>query len=307
MRLADALDQFYYYLRDERNLSDLTILSYNKDWNDILEWFEGQGMSVATLEITDITESAARRYLYNLSAKGLSRSTMNRRVAAMKSFFKYLVKKRLTDANPTRDIVMGKLPRRLPHYLDIDEITKVIEAPDINTEGGLRDRAILETIYGSGLRVSELVGMSVTDVNLSEAWVRVYGKGSRQRIAPLGSFCVEYLRGYIDATREKRLAGGTQKVFLNLRGGPLTDRAVRDITRKYCDRTKAKEILSPHGFRHSFATHLLDNGADLRVVQELLGHKRVSSTQVYTHVSRSRLKTVYRSAHPRAKADEAKG
>ena len=305
MKLADALDQFYYYLRDERNLSELTIQSYNKDWNDVLAWLESEGMDVAVVETSDITESLARRYLYSVNEKGLSRATINRRIAAMKSFFKFMIRKKYAEVNPLQNILMGKQPQRLPRYLDLDEITRVIESPDINTEGGLRDRAILETIYGSGLRVSELVGLKVTDINLSEAWVRVYGKGARQRIAPLGSFGVDYLRRYIAATESKRLQAGTERVFLNLKGRPLTDRAVRDITRKYCGLAMSKEILSPHGLRHSFATHMLDNGADLRVVQELLGHRRISSTQIYTHVSRTRLKAVYRNAHPRAKISDS--
>jgi len=278
------------------------VLSYNKDWNAVLEWLEGRGSDIATLEVENITENTARGYLYYANELGLSRSTINRRIAAMKSFFKFATRKKYAALNPMENIAMGKLPQRLPEYLDQDEIVRVIESPDIQTEGGLRDRAILETLYGSGLRVSELVGIKVSDVNLRESWVRVYGKGARQRIAPLGSYGVDYLRGYIAATEEKRRVSGTEQMFLNLRGGPLTDRAVRDIVRKYCEKADAKEILSPHGFRHSFATHLLDNGADLRVVQELLGHKRISSTQVYTHVTRTKLKAVYRAAHPRAES-----
>ncbi|MCL1805900.1 MAG: tyrosine recombinase [Clostridiales bacterium] len=300
MKLAGALDQFYYYLQDERNLSSLTLVSYSKDWNDVLAWLETQGMDAAELETADITESLVRRYLYALSHKGLSRATINRRLAAMKSFFRFMMRKGYAQADPVRDVIMGKLPKRLPHYLDLDEIIRVIEAPDTGKEGGLRDRAILEVLYGSGLRVSELVGLKTTDVNPAEGWARVLGKGGRQRISPLSSYGADYLRKYIALTEGKRRATGTGNVFLNLRGGPLTDRAVRDIVRKYCQKVGAKEILSPHGFRHSFATHLLDNGADLRVVQELLGHRRISSTQIYTHVSRSKLKKIYHMAHPRA-------
>ena len=305
MKLTEELDQFYIYLKDERNLSELTVSSYSKDWNDFLVWAQGQGMEPAVAEVADISESLARDYLYSMSRKGLSRATINRRLAAMKSFYKYMLRKKHIDTSPVQDIKMGKMPKRLPRYLDLDEVERVIDAPDLSTEGGLRDRAILEVLYGCGLRVSELVGISTSDINLDEGWVRVYGKGSRQRISPLGSFAVEYVGRYVVFTHDKRQDSCTDKVFLNLRGGPLTDRAVRDIVYKYCSKAVAKEILSPHGLRHSFATHMLDNGADLRVVQELLGHKRISSTQIYTHVSRTKLRTVYRLAHPRARIDKA--
>ncbi|MCL2166201.1 MAG: tyrosine recombinase [Clostridiales bacterium] len=301
MKLTEALDQFYYYLADERNLSPLTLSSYNKDWNAVLAWYEEQGRDIAMMETEDITEDGVRRYLYAMNNKKLSRATINRRLAAMKSFYRFMVRKQHIEHNPMEDIPLRKLPKRLPHYLDQEDIVRVIESPDEQTEAGLRDRAILEVLYGSGLRVSELVGLKVEDIQLEEKWIRVFGKGGRQRITPLSSFSAEYLQRYIRRTEAKRRAAGVHPVFLNLRGGALTDRAVRDIVHKYCDRAGAKEILSPHGIRHSFATHLLDNGADLRVVQELLGHRRISSTQIYTHVSGSRLRKVYRLAHPRAK------
>jgi integrase/recombinase XerC len=301
MKLLQALDQFYFYLRDERNLSSLTLLSYNKDWNHFLGWLELQGQETAVIEAEDISENMARRYLYYMNQQQLARSTINRRLAAMKSFFKFMLRKKYLRDNPLQELAMGKLPQRLPHYLDLNEITRVIEAPDETTESGLRDRAIMEVLYGSGLRVSELVGLTAKELDLGASYARVSGKGGRQRMAPLSSFAVKYLKQYLELTREKRHQTGTAALFLNLRGGPLTDRAVRDIVHKYCLQTGAKEILSPHGFRHSFATHLLDNGADLRVVQELLGHRRISSTQIYTHVSRSKLKKVYSLAHPRAK------
>ena len=303
MKLTQELDQFYVYLADERNLSELTVSSYSKDWNDFLIWAREQGLEAIDMKVSDINENLARDYLYDMSRRGLSRATINRRLAAMKSFYKYQLRKGLIDLSPVKDIKMGKLPKRLPRYLDLDEVGKLIDAPDLSTEGGLRDRAILEILYGSGLRVSELVGIKTSDINLSEGWVRVYGKGQRQRISPLGSFAADYVGRYIAFTREKRQESNTDMVFLNLRGKPITDRAVRDIVYKYCSRTEAKEILSPHGLRHSFATHMLDNGADLRVVQELLGHRRISSTQIYTHVSRSKLRTVYRMAHPRARIE----
>jgi len=304
MRLTDALDQFYFYLRDEKNLAELTIVSYSKDWNAFLAWMEGQGKEVLRMEVEDIGESTVKRYLYSISQEGLTRATINRRLAAMKSFFKFLVRKRLVEINPVQEIVMGKLPKRLPKYLDQGEIARVIETPDVNTESGLRDRTIMEVLYGSGLRVSELVGLKIEDAYIRDKWLRVSGKGGRQRIAPLSSFAAEYLDHYVRLTADKRRENDSVHIFLNLRGKALTDRAVRGIVQKYGEQACAKEVLSPHGFRHSFATHLLDNGADLRAVQELLGHRRISSTQIYTHVSQSKLKKVYHFAHPRAQRAE---
>ncbi|MCL2121532.1 MAG: tyrosine recombinase [Clostridiales bacterium] len=301
MKLTEALDQFYDYLTDERNLSPLTLSSYNQDWTAVLSWLEDQGRDSAAMEAEEITEDNIRRFLYAMNDKKLSRATINRRLAAMKSFYRFMIRKQHMEHNPMEDIHLRKLPKRLPHYLDQEEIVRVIESPDEQTEAGLRDRAILEVLYGSGLRVSELVGLKIEDIQLEEKWIRVFGKGGRQRISPLSTFSAAYLRRYISRTERKRQTAGVNSVFLNLRGGALTDRAVRDIVHKYCDRAGAKEILSPHGIRHSFATHLLDNGADLRVVQELLGHRRISSTQIYTHVSGSKLRKVYRLAHPRAK------
>jgi integrase/recombinase XerC len=300
MYLTTALDQFYYYLREEKNLSRLTADSYNKDWNSFLGWLESRGEKAETVQVAAVTEQAVRQYLYFLSQKGLARPTINRHLAAMKSFCRFMLRRKYIQDNPLKELITGKVARKLPRYLDVAEMTRVIEAPDTATEGGARDRAIMEVLYGSGLRVAELAGLRLEDVDLTGQWLRVSGKGGRQRIAPLSSHAVTWLTHYLALTAARRRQSGAKALFLNLRGGQLTDRAVRDIARKYCIQTGAKEVLSPHGFRHSFATHLLDNGADLRSVQELLGHRRISSTQIYTHVSRTKLQKVYRVAHPRA-------
>jgi len=304
MLLTEALDCYFGWLEGERNMSSLTLLAYSKDWQSFIDWLEKEEKNVVeSLNLDSISAGQIRNYLYYLNKRGLSKTTANRRLAAMKSFFKYAVKQGWLEKNPVSDISLAKIQRRLPHYLDFEEVVRVLETPDRTTLSGCRDRAIMETLYSSGLRVQELVSLNLKDINLERGYVKVWGKGGRERLVPLGSQAAAAIENYLhksrDIRRQNRQDGPEGALFLNLKGGRLTDRSVRDIVRKYCLQAGTKEILSPHGFRHSFATHLLDNGADLRVVQELLGHKSISSTQVYTHVSRAKLRKIYRLAHPR--------
>lgn len=301
MLLTEALDRYFTWMHDERNVSQLTLQAYSKDWQSYMDWLESsEGMAPETMEADSISLDQVRRYLYGMNRKGLSRGTINRRLASMKSFFKYMIRHEMLQENPLAAMALTRQQRKLPRYLDVDEMVQVIEMPDCRTEAGSRDRAIMEVLYGSGLRVMELVGLKVTDVDLSSGAVHVMGKGGRERIAPLGSKAASAIADYLVKSRPTREIQKKQALFLNLKGGALTDRAVRDIVRKYCLEAGTKEVLSPHGFRHSFATHLLDNGADLRAVQSLLGHRRISSTQIYTHVSRTKLRKIYHKAHPRA-------
>jgi integrase/recombinase XerC len=305
MQLTVALDRYLEWLSDERNMSPLTLQAYSKDWQIFLDYLEQiEKMQPETVELGSLTAVLVRRYLYFMSHKGLARATINRRLAAMKSFSKYAAQQEWLEKNPLTEVSLIKQQRKLPRYLDVDEMIQVLEAPDITTEGGSRDKAIMEVLYGSGLRIGELVGLKLTDINFSGGWLRVMGKGSRERVVPLSSQANAALQKYLIKSRDNRQGHQDQAqgaVFLNLKGGRLTDRAVRDIVHKYCQKAGTRQVLSPHGFRHSFATHLLDNGADLRVVQELLGHQKISSTQVYTHVSKAKLSRVYHLAHPRAK------
>jgi integrase/recombinase XerC len=305
MLLTVALDHYLDWLRDERNLSPLTLQAYSKDWQAYMDWLETkEKLHPETMELEEISANQIRSYLYYMNQQGLTKATANRHLAAMKSFFKYVMRQEWLTINPVAEISLAKLQRKLPRYLDVDEIVQVLEAPDCSCEGGCRDRAIMEILYGCGLRIQELVTLQLQDINFAQGWVKVMGKGGRERLAPLGSQAIAALKDYLNKSQENRRQhqqeGPQAALFLNLKGGRLTDRAVRDIVRKYCLKAGTREILSPHGFRHSFATHLLDNGADLRVVQELLGHQRISSTQVYTHVSRAKLRRVYHLAHPRA-------
>lgn len=301
MLIAALIDSYFIYLTSEKNMASLTIKSYNNDWMDFLYFLENKAkFDLAALTIEEIDHGLIRRYLADLSNRGLAKTTIARRLAALKSFFRYLQKKEMIAANPMAQFSTPKIPKRLPKYLDVQEMSRVIEQPKEGTDPGKRDKAILELLYGTGIRVSELVGMDVTSLDLSYGYIRVFGKGSRERLVPLGKAANQALDAYLRETRPRWDVLNAKALFLNKSGGRLTDRSVRSIVKKYCRKAGAKEILSPHGFRHSYASHLLDNGADLRVVQELLGHKKISSTQIYTHVSRAQLRKVYHLAHPRA-------
>lgn len=306
MKLVEGLDHYLHWLGSERNMSSLTVDAYSRDWQALIEWLaQSEGVEPETLLLEELNASRLLRYLYYMRQKGWARTTTNRRLASMKGLFKYAMKQHWIVSNPAEDIGLLKQEKKLPHYLDAQEMIEVLEAPDRETEAGCRDRAIMEILYGSGLRIHELVSLNLGSMDMEQGRIRVWGKGGRERMAPLGSHAREALRIYLDKTeskrREKHGAGLDAPVFLNLKGGRLTDRSVRSMVQKYCQQANVKEILSPHGFRHSFATHLLDNGADLRAVQELLGHRRISSTQIYTHLSKQKLRRVYYNAHPRSK------
>ena len=305
MLLAVLLDSYFIYLQSEKNMALYTIKAYNSDWMDFLYFLEKElFLELSDLEVERIDHGIIRKYLVSMNEKGLTKSTAARRLAAIKSFFRYLQKKDVLTQNPLRAVSTPKIPKKLPRYLEQEDMARVLEQPEKTGEAGLRDQAILEFLYGAGLRVSELMNLDLDSIDLFSGYVRAWGKGGKERLIPLGKMALEAVKLYLQLGRPQGLAqqnGREEKaLFLNLRGGRLSDRAVRSIARKYCLQAGAKEVLSPHGFRHSFASHLLDNGADLRVVQELLGHKKISSTQIYTHVSRSRLRQVYHLAHPRA-------
>jgi tyrosine recombinase XerC len=301
MLLIDAVDRFLLWLDDERNASPMTLKSYSLDWQDFFAYLETEeGLDIKAAELDALDPLVIRRYVYHMHRRQLSRNTVHRHLAAMKSFDRFLLVQRWIKDNPMELIPLPKREKHLPRFLNMEEMGRVLEQPDLNTEAGCRDQAIMEVLYGCGLRVQELVGLTLSAVNLSSGLARVMGKGGRERVVPMGSKACEALSKYLEVSKATRRKKNSQALFLNVRGGALTDRSVRDIVKKYCVQAQTKEILSPHGFRHSFATHLLDNGADLRVVQELLGHRKISSTQIYTHVSRSHLRKIYYLAHPRA-------
>jgi integrase/recombinase XerC len=316
------IDNFLFYLKVEKNAAPLTVDSYRKDLFQGLDYFsiylKKEDYAVSPGEIDYKT---FRNYLAFLQKKGLARSTIARRMAAWRTFYRYLVREQLVAENPVREVPSPKLEKRLPKFLYEDEVAALIETPVLNHPLGMRDRALLETLYAGGLRINELATLDLRDLNLGSGYVRVMGKRARERLAPLGSKAVEALRRYLDEARPRLLAGASVKnsqvkpggkivpgkkpsissaVFLNRSGERLSVRGIRKIIDKYVLKAGLNQKISPHTIRHSFATHLLNAGADLRSVQELLGHMRLSSTQVYTHVTSKKLKQVYRKSHPRA-------
>ncbi|MHC4777417.1 MAG: tyrosine recombinase XerC [Planctomycetota bacterium] len=282
------------HLELERGLSPRTCRSYRSDLADFQAYVTSRWQD---LEIRGVTLAQLRAYLHHLRERKLSRATSARRTAALRGLFAYLKRRGYLSVNPSEGLFTPRRERRLPHFLDEAEMETLLASPKGGGLASLRDRAILETLYGAGLRVAELVGIRSGDLDLSQGWVLVQGKGNRERVAPLTTKAVEALSDYIDARGE---SGREGPVFRNMKGGPLTDRSVRRILKKHVQATGLPPATSPHTLRHSFATHLLNRGANLRGIQELLGHNRITTTQIYTRVSTERLKTVYDRAHPRA-------
>ena len=286
------LDRFLKFLEGEKNASPHTIKNYR---SDLVEFFGFLGKdSTEEVNYLDI-----RKFLAHLKEKEFLRSTVSRKLACLKSFFKYLTREGLIEGNPAGGIATPKRERRLPSYLEVKEIEGLLEATKGLSWEMKRDSAILETLYSSGIRVSELMGLNLEDIDLLSSLIRVRGKGKKERIVPIGSCANTAIKEYLDASQispsEKLIP-----LFLNRRKTRLTDRSVRRVILKCAKRAALKKGISPHTLRHSFATHLLDRGADLRSVQELLGHANLSTTQIYTHVSAKRLKEAYDQAHPRA-------
>jgi tyrosine recombinase XerC len=294
--MQEIFRQYIEYLRVERNASPYTVRNYTAS---LLEFFNYvKERDIASLK--DVTKQTLRDYLSHLMGKGFAKSSIARRLSAIRSFYRYLMREEMIPANPAATTASPRLDKRLPSFLTIGEAKRLIESPDLSTPQGLRDRALLEMLYASGLRVSELVKMDIEQVNLHSNEIRVWGKGSKERVVLMGTPAASALTDYIERGRPGLLAGKrSHAMFLNRYGGRLPARRVQKILDKYA-RSIDKKV-HPHMLRHTFATHLLDGGADLKVVQELLGHADLSSTQIYTHVTQSRARKIYLSAHPMAK------
>lgn len=294
------LTQYLEYIQGTKNVSPHTVSNYRRDIEQFLEFL--RRLSTGDFMFNAVDVLLARRYLASLVGKDYSRKTIARNIAALRSFFRYLCRVQVVDSNPFVGIRTPKLEWRLPQFLDVPELDDLLKLPPA-TVLGRRDSALLELLYGAGVRVSELVGLSLQNIDLSEQYILVFGKGSKERIIPIGRLAVKAISSYLQESRPVLLRKQPEKtdaLFLNHTGTPLSDRSVRRILDKYVTRLAVHKRVTPHTLRHSFATHLLDNGADLRSVQELLGHVSLKTTQVYTHVSSERLVSVYRNAHPRA-------
>ncbi len=277
------LDAYLDELRLQRNLSPHTLRNYRTDLSHFLHYLGDRGVSLA-----EVSRPTYRLYLDDLRAAGIAQGSLRRRASTIKSFFKHLFHQRTLPSDPLRLAGTPKTPRTLPRFLSVGEVEALIAAPDLNTPAGLRDRAILEVLYGSGLRVSELVTLRLQSIDWENAFLRVHGKGDRERAALLGEQALAALEDYVRQGRTQ-LAGESAEdaLWLNRFGGPLSARAVQLAVRRYAIAAGMPKAVHPHLLRHSFATHMLERGADVRVVQELLGHSNVATTQIYTHVTES--------------------
>ncbi|NTW29115.1 MAG: site-specific tyrosine recombinase XerD [Coriobacteriia bacterium] len=293
--------EYLGYLSVERGASRHTLSAYKHDLGEYCVFLESRGISDASV----ITRDDVTAFVAALRARGLAPSSIERKVAALKGFHKFLVRDGVTENHPTARLPLPKVPDQLPCVVSIEEIDRLLAQPFPDTPIGLRDRAILELLYGCGLRVSELTGLGLTDMDLAEGAIRVFGKGQKERLVPIGGMAAHAMQGYLTHGRphlhSKRSIGGADPsaVFVNSKGGRITRQAIYALVRKYGRRVEL--TLHPHTLRHSFATHLLEGGADLRAVQEMLGHADISTTQVYTHVDGRHIREEYLTTHPRAR------
>ena len=298
--MDNYLECFLQVMKIEKNSAVLTIKSYEKDILQFFSFLDNHGIKLLKLNYLTL-----RQYLAILKEQKYKRSSIARKISAIRSFLRFLKKEQLLENNSWEIVSIPKKEKRLPKFLFVDEVFDLLEMPTPESYLGCRDRAILEVLYGTGIRVSELVGLQLSSVNLEEGFLKVRGKGSKERIVPLGMYGLQSVAVYLTKSRpflEKRNKekGSVPDLFLNRFGQKLTDRSVGRLVKKYGVQASQNNNLSPHMLRHSFASHLLNAGADLRVVQELLGHTTVSTTQIYTHITKEALKRTYLRTHPRA-------
>ncbi len=298
--MQEVFNRYLNYLTAERNASRYTVRNYTAGLLEFFGFLKESGIS----SLHEVDKHTLRDYLAHLVAQGLARTSIAGKLSAVRSFYRYLVREEIIAENPIATTSSPKLDKRLPSFLTIDEMGRLLKAPDANTPRGQRDRAMIELLYAAGLRVSELAGLNLEQVNLDTNEIRVWGKGAKERLTLMGEPAAKALTAYLSQGRIKLLGEKkTSALFLNYHGGRLTERSVQNTLVKYANMIGINRRVHPHMLRHTFATHLLDGGADLRVVQELLGHASLSSTQIYTHVSKSQARKVYLASHPLAKED----
>ena len=295
--MHDSVHSFLENLRAEGHATPHTLRSYQDDMEIFSHYLEENQKEGSDPTVAD--PQRLRRYSAWLSSQGYAASTISRRLACLRSFYRYLRRQGTVTADPTSGLRNPRQPQRLPRLLRVDEVICLLDTIPVQTALGVRDRAMLETLYGGGLRVSELVGLNLDDVDFDTDLVRVRGKGRRERLSPIGRMATHWIKHYL-AIRQPA-APEEKAVFLNRYGSRLTTRSVGRLLEEHLARAGVTSAASPHTLRHSFATHLLDRGADLRSVQELLGHRNLTTTQIYTHVTRDRLLHIYQEAHPRAR------
>jgi integrase/recombinase XerC len=289
--LKKHLAKFIEHLKVEKDVSPHTLRAYTKDLEEFLPFIDKKPKDIDNLDI--------RSFLAHLHQRKLKKSSIARKLATIRSYFKFLLREGYIKKNPAKLVATLKIPKTLPRFLTVDEVFALIEAPKGDTFKATRDRSIFELLYSCGIRISELTSLDISDLDINESLIRVKGKGKKERIIPVGSKALESINNYLP--ERVSIKKKTEALFLNNRGGRLTERSVRRLLSEYSKKMNLIGHISPHVLRHTFATHLLHGGADLRTIQELLGHASLSSTQIYTHVDNVHLAEVYDKAHPLAK------
>ncbi len=295
--MRDMIKEFVYYLTVERGLAANTLESYTRDLEQYSSFLTKHGVT----SFQSTTKTNVMAYLLNLQKQGKATSTISRHLAALKSFYQYLLREKHIEQDPTMNLESPKLQKKLPRVLTVKEVELLLNQPNLAEPAGLRDKAMLELLYATGIRVSELISLDRDHVNLEMGYVRCFGKGSKERIIPLGSLAKKFVEEYLQRSRVKLTKTKDEKaLFVNHHGRRMTRQGFWKIIKKYAKEAGIAKDITPHTLRHSFATHLLENGADLRSVQEMLGHADITTTQIYTHLTKGRLKEVYSKTHPRA-------
>lgn len=300
--MEDAIKAFVMHLQVERNASPETIRNYRSDLHQLTKFLQRTKQEAVPVHIDTVTGNAIRTYLHSLDQQGEKASSLARKLACLRSFFRFLVREGHLHKNPTENLRTPKLPKPLPRVLTKDDAAALMEFPTGQSPLSLRDRALLETMYSTGARVSEVVGINLDDLNETDGLVCLRGKGRKERMVPIGDLALQTINEYRKSLKQPSSSSYlSTPMFLNHRGGRITTRSVARMVSRYSSRL-ASGAVSPHALRHSYATHLLDEGADLRSIQEMLGHASLSTTQKYTHLAMDQLLAVYDSAHPRARA-----
>nr|WP_232349873.1 site-specific tyrosine recombinase XerD [Lactobacillus sp. M0403] len=296
-KLQEDVEDYLRYSQIERGLSDNTIFAYRQDLMDFLAFLKKEGLDSWPTKAVDIDAFLAEQRDLNKATSSISRM-----ISSLRKFYQWLVRQNIQKINPMLEIDSPKKEHRLPVALSVDEVTKLLDQPDITKKLGIRDRALLETLYATGIRVSELINLKFSDLHEELKLLKVLGKGSKERLIPISDVAISWIKSYQEKVRDPLLLKSgkyTDTIFLNNRGGTLTRQAVWQIIKRYCQMAGIRKNVTPHTLRHTFATHLLENGADLRVVQEILGHSDISTTQIYTNLSQQHILQVYAKTHPR--------
>ena len=294
--MADYVASYHNYLENEKHASANTLSSYVRDVNQFRDWLMGQGVT----DLRKVKKELITRYMENLNSRGKSPATITRSAASLKSFYGYMASSGIMKTNPAKGVASAKVERKYPEVLTSREVELFLEQPKCVDEKGYRDHAMLELLYATGIRVSELIGLNMEDVNLPAGFIRCSSRG-KERIIPLYQAAVKALQDYVKDIRPRLIASPDETaLFVNMSGERMSRQGFWKIIKYYQERADINKDITPHMLRHSFAVHLLENGADLRSIQEMLGHADISSTQIYTHVIKKQLKDVYNKAHPRA-------